>query len=171
MQPTTLALGTKRCRLCGSRGPWGALTGINGVSAAWLVLPDEELFMDGGDVPPTTLAPWTKRCKPCATHSACARNQKVVLSFTVPLLESQYAMPRVKTGYSSSFPYSSITIYIIYIHLVSVSVSKLPILRDQVSVSVSVSVGAFPESRYQSRYRLGPFLSPGISPGIDWEFF
>ena len=56
--PTPLAPGTKRCRPCASWRPWGPPTGLYGVSADSLGLPDAESLI-GWDLAPTPLAPET----------------------------------------------------------------------------------------------------------------
>ena len=67
--PTPMAPGTKRCRLCASWSPWGALTDTNGISADLLWLLDKEFFV-GQNEAPTPMAPGTKRCRPCASWSS-----------------------------------------------------------------------------------------------------
>ena len=120
--PTAPAPGTKRCRPCASWGPWGALTWQNAVPGDSLVPSDEYLFF-GWDVPPTSLAPGTKRCRPCAFWGpyraltanvgfvpplARVRRLSVDLCYLTHLFEFKeafLAMPRVKTGCSSSVAY------------------------------------------------------------------
>ena len=53
---------------CASWGPWGPPTGLYGVSADSLGLPDAEYFI-GWDMAPQSLAPETKRGRPCASWS------------------------------------------------------------------------------------------------------
>ena len=68
LAPTPPAPGTKRCWPCASWSTWGPLTGLYGVSADLLGLPDPE-FVIGWDLAPTPLGPGTKRCCPCASWS------------------------------------------------------------------------------------------------------
>ena len=64
--PTPPAPGTKRGMPCASWGPWGPPTGLYGVSAVLLGLPDAEYPIDW-DLAPTPPAPVTKRGRPCAS--------------------------------------------------------------------------------------------------------
>ena len=51
---------------CASWGPWGPPTGLYGVSADSLGLPDAEYLIDW-DLAPTPPAPGNKRGRPCAS--------------------------------------------------------------------------------------------------------
>ena len=64
--PTPSAPGTKRGMPCSSWGPWGPLTGLYGVSADLLGLPDAEYFI-GWDLAPTPPASGTQKCRQFAS--------------------------------------------------------------------------------------------------------
>ena len=66
--PTPLAPGTKRWLPCASLGTWGPPTGLYGVLADSLGLPDAEYLIDW-DLAPTPPAPGTKRGRPCTSWS------------------------------------------------------------------------------------------------------
>ena len=66
IRPTPPAPRTKRGRPCASLSPWGPPTGLYGVSADSLGLPDAEYFI-GWDLASLPPAPEIKRGRPCAS--------------------------------------------------------------------------------------------------------